>query len=478
MPRVDGLEVIRRLRADERTARLPIVLVTGAADESDRVRGLDVGADDYLTKPVSTEELVARVRAHVRAFESWRGTLRRSLEIRRSVSALLRRMPREGTPAQTAARAIAELADLIGVDAVALLQPAAGRYGSYAAHGELADTYPPGSVLGAALSARMASRATEGYWVQPLPARHGHAVAYFPFEADNGELGLLVIADRAEGPMAQRILNRLADLAEVAELMGGFLAPLADSGAAEVVLRRRVESIIADQSFVPHYQPIVRLDDRTVVGFEALTRFTDGASPEIHFAEARRTGLGPELELATLSTAIAASEGLPGDVKLHVNLSPARLLDTDRLRPLIAGSKRRVVIELTEYEAIGDYAELRAAIGELGENVEIGVDDAGSGYASLRHIQALRPDSVKLDLEWVHALEGDPAIQALVTGLVQFGRQMGCDIIGEGVETEGQHKELLALGVDFGQGYRFGRPAPTNRWRRATSGARAETGSP
>lgn len=97
----------------------------------------------------------------------------------------------------------------------------------------------------------MASRATKGYWVQPLPARHGHAVAYLPFEADNGELGVLVIADRAEGPMAQRILNRLADLAEVAELLGGFLAPLADSGAAEVVPRRRVQSVIADESFVP-----------------------------------------------------------------------------------------------------------------------------------------------------------------------------------------------------------------------------------
>lgn len=119
-----------------------------------------------------------------------------------------------------------------------------------------------------------------------------------------------MIADRAEGPMAQRILNRLADHAEVAELMGGFLAPLADSGAAEVVVRRRVESIIADQRFVAHFQPIVRLDDRTIVGFEALTRFTYGVSPEIHFSEARRTGLGPELELATLSAAIAAGDDL------------------------------------------------------------------------------------------------------------------------------------------------------------------------
>jgi EAL domain-containing protein (putative c-di-GMP-specific phosphodiesterase class I)/FixJ family two-component response regulator len=465
MPRLDGLAVIRRLRAGEATARLPIILVTGAAAEADRVRGLDVGADDYLTKPVSTKELVARVRANIRVFESWRQTVRKSQEIRRSVSGILRNVPRQGTPAQTAARAIVELGHLIGVKAVALLQPRAGRYGSYAANGELAEIYPPGSVLDAVSSGRLLARAGEGYWVQPLAKRPGYMVAYFPFEVARGGPGLFVVAERADGPMAQRILNRLADLAEVAEVMGGFLAPIADLGAAEVVLRRRVQRIIEDRAFTPHFQPIVRLDDRLIVGFEALTRFADGIAPDIHFQEAERAALGPELELATLAAAIEAGKQLPGAAKLHVNVSPTRLLDTDRLAALIRRSKRALVIELTEYEPIGDYDELRTAIADLGANVEIAVDDAGSGYASLRHIQALRPQSVKLDLEWVHALEADPAIRALVAGLVQFGRQMDCQIIGEGVETATQHAALVELGVDFGQGYRFGKPAPAPQWR-------------
>ena len=465
MPRLDGLTVIRRLRADDATARLPIILVTGAADEADRVRGLDVGADDYLIKPVSTMELVARVRAHVRVFESWRATVRRSLEIRRSVSGVLRDVSRKGTPAQTAARAIAELGNLIGVESIALLQPQDGRYGSYAAHGELAELYPPGSMLPVGPSGRLLARAAEGYWIQPLTRRRGYAVAYFPFEVAAGDPGLLVVADRADGPMAQRILNRLADLSEVAEVMGGFLAPIADQGAAEVLLRRQVQRLIDERAFTPHFQPIVRLDDRSVIGFEALTRFNDAVSPDVHFKEAERVALGPELELATLAAAIEHGQGLPGAAKLHVNVSPARLLDTDRLPALVRRSKRPVVIELTEYEAIGDYDELRAAIAALGPNVEIAVDDAGSGYASLRHIQALRPQSVKLDLEWVHAIEGDPAIRALVAGLVQFGRQMDCQIIGEGVETEGQHTSLSELGVDFGQGFRFGVPAPASTWK-------------
>lgn len=480
MPRVDGLAVIRRLRADEATARLPIILVAGAAREADRVRGLDVGADDYLVKPVSTKELVARARAHVRVSESWRHTVQRSLQIRRSVSSLLRRVPRQGTAAQTATRAIAELGDLIGVEAIALLQPRDGLYGSYAAHGELAEIYPPGSILDVGSSSRLRARAAEGYWVQPLTQRHGHAVAYFPFEVEGGELGLLVVADRADGPMAQRILNRLPELAEVADVMGGFLAPIADQGAVEVTLRRQIERTIEDGAFETYFQPIVRLDDRRIVGFEALTRFADGVPPDVHFRDAERAALGPDLELATLAAAIEGAKDLPGSAKLHVNVSPARLLDTDRLAPLIDRSPRRLVIELTEYEAIGDYDELRVAIAGLGDNIEISVDDAGSGYASLRHIQALSPQSVKLDIEWVHAIEADPAIRALVAGLVEFGRQMECQIIGEGVETEAQHLSLIALGVDFGQGYRFGKPAPARHWRdRPSRGspARNVTGS-
>jgi EAL domain-containing protein (putative c-di-GMP-specific phosphodiesterase class I) len=95
----------------------------------------------------------------------------------------------------------------------------------------------------------------------------------------------------------------------------------------------------------------------------------------------------------------------------------------------------------------------------------VGVKTQLRSYASLRHIQALRPQSVRLDLEWVHAIEADPAIRALVAGLVQFGRQMDCQIIGEGVETEDQHAALSELGVDFGQGFRFGVPAPAGSWK-------------
>lgn len=66
MPRLDGLAVIRRLRADPATSRLPIILVTGSGDEAKRVQGLDLGVDACLIKPVPINELAASVRAHAR----------------------------------------------------------------------------------------------------------------------------------------------------------------------------------------------------------------------------------------------------------------------------------------------------------------------------------------------------------------------------------------------------------------------------
>ncbi len=66
MPKVSGIEVCRRLRAQGNTRNLPIVMLTARSEETDRIRGLDTGADDYIVKPFSMVELMARIRAVLR----------------------------------------------------------------------------------------------------------------------------------------------------------------------------------------------------------------------------------------------------------------------------------------------------------------------------------------------------------------------------------------------------------------------------
>ena len=90
--------------------------------------------------------------------------------------------------------------------------------------------------------------------------------------------------------------------------------------------------------------------------------------------------------------------------------------------------------------------------------MRVAVDDAGAGYSGLQRIIELAPDLIKLDITLVRGIEGDPGRQALVAGMVHFARQTGSTLLAEGIETPAEAKLLRELGVDFGQGYLFGRP--------------------
>lgn len=101
MPGLSGPEVLQRLRASCATATLPVIMVTAAASVDDRVAGLAAGADDYITKPFSLEEIVARVRAQIRAHHAWEETLadqaRRRSVLSRSLAVAGRQTTLEAT---------------------------------------------------------------------------------------------------------------------------------------------------------------------------------------------------------------------------------------------------------------------------------------------------------------------------------------------------------------------------------------------
>ena len=116
------------------------------------------------------------------------------------------------------------------------------------------------------------------------------------------------------------------------------------------------------------------------------------------------------------------------------------------------------MLEVTEHAVISDYAAFRAAVAGSGPDVQIAVDDAGAGFASLRHIVELRPHIVKIDRSLVAGIDADPARQALLAGLRHFADSQGCSLIAEGIETEAELATLVALDVRAGQGYLLGRP--------------------
>jgi EAL domain-containing protein (putative c-di-GMP-specific phosphodiesterase class I)/CheY-like chemotaxis protein len=240
--------------------------------------------------------------------------------------------------------------------------------------------------------------------------------------------------------------------------------------------RDRVRSVIEDRAFTLVYQPIYRLPAKDVIGFEALARFSGEPSrpPDVWFREAAEIGLGLDLEVAATRMALEDLDALPDDAYLSLNLShraavSPRLLDAFDGAPL-----RRIVVEITEHEPVDDYDELGTALERLrARGARIAIDDAGAGFASLRHTLLLDPDVIKLDISLTRHIDADRGKRALAKALISFAQEMRMDIVAEGIETEEELETLLALGARLGQGFYLARPAPIARDGRVAQAARA-----
>src|SRR5450756_1336015 len=182
--------------------------------------------------------------------------------------------------------------------------------------------------------------------------------------------------------------------------------------------RTRIETIVATGAFHPVFQSMVDLPTRVPIGYEALTRFDDGTPPDLAFAEARRCGLEQELESVTLRAAVAASEGLPVERFLSLNVSPALILAGDELRAILAARTRPIVLEITEHDTVEDYAALRSAFVALGSGLRLAVDDAGAGVANFNHLVEFRPQFVKVDIGLVRGVNADLTRPALIVCLL------------------------------------------------------------
>jgi EAL domain-containing protein (putative c-di-GMP-specific phosphodiesterase class I)/FixJ family two-component response regulator len=462
MPVLDGLQTLREIRADDRSRTLPVILITGSAAESDRVRGLDGGADDYVTKPIALRELTARVRAQIRGRTAWTRQLERGREDRRKLVVAVEGIPRDGPLVMVAAGLVDRLPQALGIDGAAILHFSHGSVRSIAASGDLRTIFPATRTLARQVGRELTSRAESGPWLEAAATRTVD-IAYIPFRLgpSPAPLGCIVFALRPGAPSGP-LSHRLPDLIDATAFIVSVLRPAVERAETADAAITRLRSVIARHEFEIYLQPIVRLDTGAHFAVEALSRFADGVRPDVRFAEAATLGLSLHLQRATLSAAIQAAARLPADVALSVNLSADVLRSEASLPTITAGIGRPLIIEITEHERIDDYEAVRAALTALGPNVRLAVDDAGSGYASLRHILALQPAFVKLDIEWVHGIDRDPVKRALVSGLAFFASETGCELIAEGIETAEELQTVRDLGIGLGQGYHLGRPAPAH----------------
>lgn len=263
---------------------------------------------------------------------------------------------------------------------------------------------------------------------------------------------------------AERLLGKaLLEAREDAHLNQRNAALRARREFTDVLLTERIESI---------YEKIVHLPSCQVYGYEALVRGPWGTplhSPADLFRMAEETDLVFELDCLCRQSALRGAVGrLPPEKKLFLNCLPSAIHDPnfredalDKTLEAVGLHPRNVIFEISEAEAIKNYAifrEFRDHYRAMG--FRFALDDTGTGYSSLSALMELSPDFIKIDRSLVKSVHADASRQVLLRALKSLADQLGARVIAEGVEGKEEFDTVVELGIQFAQGFHFGRGGP------------------
>ena len=329
--------------------------------------------------------------------------------------------------------------------------------------------------LGGDEFAIITSCASDSYSLQAIAGRIISAVsAPYAISGHNiiigSSIGIAVI-DRRAGDAAD--ILRYADMALYrAKNEGRNRACIYDAAMdADLSNRKLLEGdlreAIENHQLRLLYQPIVNKSGETVVGVEALCRWTHPTRGEIppseFIAVAEHSGLIIELGAWVLRQACLDGKAWPG-LTVSVNVSPLQFRRTDFFDVVqntlneTEFDPARLEIELTESVLLGNVDTAEAGMLRLRAlGVRLALDDFGTGYSSLLYLRRLPFDKLKIDRSFVLSIEKAADAAAIVHAVVSLGRGLGMKVTAEGVETADQQLFLRAAGVHFMQGYRFGR---------------------
>ncbi len=308
-----------------------------------------------------------------------------------------------------------------------------------------------------------------------LARRLGDAFAE-PFVIENEEVHVSasvgITLFPADGKSVSALLKN-ADLAMYRAKASGrdayrfFAAEMNLAARRAVTLERELRQALAGEQFLVYYQPQIELASGRIVGMEALVRWNHPhrgiVRPGEFIGLAEDIGLIAPLTAWVLRTACLqhrtwCDKGLLG-MQLSVNLSPVQFrergveLMIERILKETGVTPSMLDIELTENAVIENSQTATASLKYLNElGVTLSIDDFGTGYSSLSYVKRLPVQRLKIDQSFVQNLEKGSSDEVIVRAIVNLGHSLGLRVIGEGVETEGQHRRLQRLGCDEVQG--------------------------
>src|SRR5438552_2885264 len=257
-----------------------------------------------------------------------------------------------------------------------------------------------------------------------------------------------------------------------------FDADLAVHRLAQHTLERALRTAVKEEALTLHYQPVVRLSDKAIIGAEALLRWHDAehgdVKPQVFIPLAEESGLIHALGEWVMRTAAAQcaawhQAGLP--LKVSVNLSGRQFYREDlaqRISQIVreAGCKPEwVELEVTESSLLHDLDSIKKVLQQLREEgFAVAIDDFGTGYSSLSHLKHFPIDTLKIDISFIADIETDPGDAAITEAIIALARGLGLRVVAEGVATREQFEFLGARGCHCFQGFWVSEALPADKF--------------
>ena len=225
------------------------------------------------------------------------------------------------------------------------------------------------------------------------------------------------------------------------------------------------DRLISERSVIPHYQPLVRLPERTVFGYEVLgrSRLVGLETPSAMFLAASQLNMEAELSEMLRAIGTTGSAKLPGTPAIFLNTHPSEVAEFGLLESLTTMRENHpeldIVLEMHEASVTkpDTMRMLRRELNKL--NIGLAYDDFGSGQSRLRDIIDVPPDCLKFDISLIHGIDSAGCKrQDMLASLVRSVRDMGIMALAEGVETAGEHETVESMGFNAAQGFYYGRP--------------------
>ncbi len=257
----------------------------------------------------------------------------------------------------------------------------------------------------------------------------------------------------------------------------GRYSPSGISALEQISMAARLrKSVETGHGLVLHYQPLVKLETGEVVGVEALVRWQDGkrglVPPDEFIPLAEQIGVLGSLSDWVIGEACQQAsawhkQGM--DFYVSINLPPSYCQPTGMAHLATAANAAGItldnlMIEVTESVlAPGLREHLEDALADMRrQGLRLAIDDFGTGYSSLGRLNQDWVSMLKIDRSFVGQLSETEHARNLVASVVQLAHSLGLEPLAEGIETEEQRRFLIDSGCQYGQGFLFSRPVPTD----------------